>query len=587
MTRQSTDIYKRLVQLNDEQVRYAIEHQVSDPSSRHYGGIVNEHTGIPSPSHGGTAGFIASLASAVCVPESRCYSEPQTLTALEQAVDYMLNRQHADGTISLGGTNFHSPPDTSFVVAGMCQVYRLLASRGGQRAHTATAKVRTFLERTIPALTTGGCHTPNHRWVMTAALASLHNIFGRQELVDRANVWLAEGMDCTEDGEWTERSNGIYNTVSNIMLYYTAQYLDRPELLDHVRRNLKMMVYMVHHDGEVVTDYSDRQDFGLPHYLSEYFLSYRLMAEYDRDPLFASMYDASASTLKHLGPVNNHALLGYLSFPCEHLDELDRAPLPEQYEETFNATHPIEEHLAQMEQAGHHSRILHSRMHTAFGAPVVRYRDQDTSVTMMARTSSFFSLRHGKVKLHGIRLSSLFSPGIVHMDTLKKDALSYKLQASMEKGYNAPLAAENLPQSAFEPISPWYLLPHQKRELTHVQKHLVEAEVIPQDSEWIIKLHTSDLEDVITQVVFLFGADNQLSGPSLVKHSDQLSSWKDGVLRCQSGEDWIEIEGGAFQHKIPAINGADQPGPGIHAVTVNLLSPYDTTFRIRLSGQKS
>lgn len=586
MSTQSTELYKRLVQLNDEHVRYAIEHQVNDESTHHHGGIVNEHTGIPSPSHTGTAGHIASLASAVCVEESRYYGDPQALAALEHAIDYMLNRQHADGTISLGGTNFHSPPDTSFVVAGMCQVYKLLASRGGDNTQSAAAKVRQFLELTIPALTTGGCHTPNHRWVITAALASLHDIFGRQELVDRANVWLAEGMDCTEDGEWTERSNGIYNTVSNIMLYYTAIYLNRTELLEHVRRNLRMMVYMVHHDGEVVTDYSDRQDFGLPHYLSEYFLCYRLMAEYDRDPLFASMYDAAATSLKHLGPVNNHALLGYLSFPCEHLDELERAPLPKQYEKAYNMSHPIEEHLAQMEQVGHHSRILHSRMHTAFGAPVVRYRDHETSVTVMARTASFFSLRHGKVKLHGIRLSTLFSPGIVHMDKLSQRTDGYKLHASMDKGYNGPLAAEDLPLTASEAISPWYLLPHHKRELTHVQQHQVDAAITPHDSEWRIHLQTSDLEDVLTQVVFLFSTDTKLSGNGLQAHSNQLSLWKDGALRAEAGEDWIEIDGGSYQHTVPALNGADHPGPGIHAVVVNLLSPYDTTFRIRLSGTK-
>ena len=118
---------------------------------------------------------------------------------------------------------------------------------------------------------TGGCHTPNHRWVITAALALLYQIFEMPELVARADEWLAEGMDITADGEWTERSNGIYNHVSDIALYYTATLLGRPELLEYVRRNLRMMMYLVHPSGEVVTDYSGRQDFGQRSDLSDIF----------------------------------------------------------------------------------------------------------------------------------------------------------------------------------------------------------------------------------------------------------------------------------------------------------------------------
>ncbi|MBW7462267.1 hypothetical protein K0U00_50270, partial [Paenibacillus sepulcri] len=111
-------------------------------------------------------------------------------------------------------------------------------------------------------LLTGGCHTPNHRWVITAALGFMYKLTGQPELKERAEQWLAEGIDCTEDGEWTERSNGIYNAVSDIVLFYAAELFNLPDLLEPVRKNLRMMAHMIHPDGEVVTDYSGRQDFG-------------------------------------------------------------------------------------------------------------------------------------------------------------------------------------------------------------------------------------------------------------------------------------------------------------------------------------
>ncbi|WP_199613610.1 hypothetical protein [Paenibacillus alkalitolerans] len=574
--------YAKIIRMNDEHAARALRMQVDSPGTKYDGGIVNEHTGIPSPSHGGTASYIASLASALVTPESRYYRDEIAAAALNRAADYMLRVQHTDGTISLGGTNFHSPPDTSFVVAGMAQVYRVLRSEPWMPLQDAAERVNLFLERTIPALVTGGCHTPNHRWVMTAALGALYQLFGRGQLASRADEWLAEGMDCTEDGEWTERSNGIYNTVSDIMLYYTAVYLDRPGLLKYVRRNLRMMLYMVHPDGEVVTDYSGRQDFGVPHDLSEYFLSYRIMAAHDRDPLFASMHDLTAKTITRIGPVNNHAMLGMLAFPCD-VDAVKRTPLPDRYELLFNERHPVEEHLKRMEQVGHHSKILHSSMHTSFGAPLMRYRDRETSATVMSRTPSFFSLRHGEAKLLGVSVNTLFTPGNVPMESFAKTDNGIRMGTVMQKGYNSPIPAALLPESAASDMSPWYLLPHHLRAITHLQTHRLEAEVIREGGEWRIRLCTNDLEDVITQVVFFFPACQSLIGDGLEQRDGGLSLWKGGILHASSGRSRIELEGGAYEHRVEQMRGGAEPTGSIQAVVVNLLSPFNREFSIRLS----
>src|SRR5690606_16709166 len=125
--------------------------------------------------------------------------DPQLLAALERSAGFMLRRQHEDGTISLGGTNFHSPPDTGFVINGMTQIYKLLHRGDWEPVRAVEEKVKLFLERAIPAMLSGGCHTPNHRWVIAAALGSLHELFGDERLISRAEEWLAEGMDCTND----------------------------------------------------------------------------------------------------------------------------------------------------------------------------------------------------------------------------------------------------------------------------------------------------------------------------------------------------------------------------------------------------
>jgi len=572
---------EKILQMNDEQVTRALEKQIQSPGSRYDGGIRNDDTGIPSASHGGTPTYMAAMTAALTTKQSRYYRDERVLNALNKCADYILVTQHDDGTISLGGTNFNSPPDTGFVVAGVAQIYQLLNRDSWELLKPIAVKVKLFLERTIPAFLTGGCHTPNHRWVITAALGSLYEIFKLEDLVNRADEWLAEGMDCTEDGEWTERSNGIYNAVTDIMLYYTAKYLNRPELLDHVRRNLKMMLYMIHPNGDIVTEYSGRQDYGGEHDLSGYYLVYRIMADLDRDPLFASMADLSLANMTNLGSVNNHSLLGSLLFPCD-IDSIERLPLPVSYTKVFNSNHPIADDLKSMAKVGHHSKILHSSMHTAFGAPVVRYRNEATSVTAMTRTPAIFSLRHGRVKLLGIRISTMFTPGIVEMEQFSITESGYYMLSVMEKGYNGPIPKEALPETSRMDISPWYLLPHHLRPLTHVQKHQIEVHITQHGKEWCIQIKSDDIKDVLTQVSFIFSPECQLAGNGLEPQNQQMMLWTKDSLRCTSGEDWIEITDGQLDHQLRHVRSAPVQHE-VQTAVVNLLSPFNKKFNIKLS----
>src|SRR4029453_16556457 len=109
-------------------------------------------------------------ASALINEDSRFYHDQELLHRLELSAQYMLRFQHDDGTISPPWTNMHSPPDTAFVVSGLAQVYQLLAAHNWEPLRQAAEDIRTFLERTIPALLTGASHTPNHPWVFTASL---------------------------------------------------------------------------------------------------------------------------------------------------------------------------------------------------------------------------------------------------------------------------------------------------------------------------------------------------------------------------------------------------------------------------------
>ncbi|TCN01101.1 hypothetical protein EV294_101553 [Paenibacillus sp. BK033] len=576
-------MYEKLVAVNDDWVAPGLDNQIKDSQSRFYGGVADPDSGIPFPTHTGTLAVMAIWGCALVNSDSRYYHDGQLLASLEKAAAFIVRQQHADGTISPGWTNMHSPPDTAFAVVGLAQLYELLDKHEWKALEPVCLKIRRFLEQSVPAMLTGGCHTPNHRWVLTAALGFLYALTGNEALIARAEAWLAEGMDCTEDGEWTERSNGIYNGVSDVMLFHTAELLGRPELLEPVRRNLRMMAYLIHPEGEVVTDYSGRQDFGHKYDMSGYLFVACLMAEYDKDPLFAALAKLGAESSTHPGAIPNNALLGLLLHPELRTPSVEAGRLPESYKVVINGKFDRKHYLGRMDAAGHGGKIYHSRLHPEFGAPVARQRDGRTSVTVMAETNSFFALRHGKAKLLGVQVSSSFEPGFIKMNELDQAENGYRLSGSETKGYYGPIAADKLPESAAEQVSPWYLLPHQLREVTHLQQHQVEVELTETVEGWRLRVSCGKPDVLLTQISFIFGKDGELSGGDRTPAETGTEFWKEGIVTFMAGEDWIQLDGGAHEHRMKSIRGAAYPAD-CQTLVVNVLTPYDRTFDIRLSS---
>lgn len=72
-------------------------------------------------------------------------------------------------------------------------------------------------------------------------------------------------------------------------LITVARLLNRPELYEPVRKNLEMMFYYVHSDGEVVTEASRRQDRNQRTTMGRYYYAYRTLALLDGNGHFAAM----------------------------------------------------------------------------------------------------------------------------------------------------------------------------------------------------------------------------------------------------------------------------------------------------------
>ena len=119
----------QLVKANDIKLPEYLKRQEQDSGHQWFGGITDQY-GIFHA--GATAGFIKAL-SCSYVSESSTYFHDNALVGpMEDAAKYLMKSQYKDGTIDLPSTNFHSTPDTAFVVEPLCIVYNLLQNDGSK-----------------------------------------------------------------------------------------------------------------------------------------------------------------------------------------------------------------------------------------------------------------------------------------------------------------------------------------------------------------------------------------------------------------------------------------------------------------------
>lgn len=238
------------------------------------GRILDEPDGL-ALSHRELAERIKALVAATRYPVG-----PAAVDLLGHAAELTirLRELQAPSGLFLGGDNVDSPPDSAFSINDLADARLMLRLERPGDNPSLTALLEHVLTSAAPALTTGGVHTPNHRWELSAALARLFLISPQPRLANRVDEWLAEGVDIDEDGLYSERSANYAAYVSNPALLTLAEVFDRPDLIDAVERNLTATLDLLLPDGSVETVMSRRQDQHQPMPLAAHLLPLRQVA---------------------------------------------------------------------------------------------------------------------------------------------------------------------------------------------------------------------------------------------------------------------------------------------------------------------
>ena len=531
---------KKLIQLNDAELKQLATTKITDASNPYFGGYKN-WADMATP-HSNCA-FINVACCAIACPESVYYRSANLLTDITQALYCLLKLQHTDGTIDLLDTNFHSPPDTAFMVKRLTPGYKLLKKTNMPGANKTLVAFQTFLQRAGESLITGGIHTPNHRWVVCAALVRLNELWPDALYTKRANQWLSEHIDIDPDGQYTEKSTYGYSAVIDRVLITVSKGLKKPGILDAVRKNLLMMRYYIHPNGEVVTEASNRQDKGQVGTMENYYYACRYLALSDNNGEFASMCRLIEST-------SFNKLVEFLNYFLEDPSLWKELPV---------------------------TKILPDNYVKAFPySGLVRIRRGQWDATILSNNASWLTFHKGDAVLQGMRIAaSFFGKGQFQSENIRQVGETWVLTKKLEGVYYQPFPEDKIP-----PDGDLSKSPKSNRPKSNIQ-YLETTVTISESADGInvdIEMTGTDRVPVSMELIFREGG----SFTGVEKHPSNTGAF---LFKAQKGSytlgnNTIHFNTGKLEHKGIQLRGAL---PAMNAPTVYLTGFTPFKHRVQFS----
>ncbi|CAG5003874.1 hypothetical protein DYBT9275_03248 [Dyadobacter sp. CECT 9275] len=528
-----------LIKTNDKGLESLLGYQITDQTDINFGGV-KDYQDILNPHS--TAAIIQAGACSLFSDSSEFYNSARVIDALAAAAGYLVKTQHSDGTIDLLSTNFHSTPDTGFLVKRLSNSYSLLSKANPPGVEKILVPLKKFLQKGGEALISGGIHTPNHRWVVSAALTKLNGLWPDPRYVERAEQWLGEHLDIDADGQFNEKSTFIYSPLTDRLLITIAKGLNKPEIFDAVRKNLSMTMFYMHPNGEIVTEASGRQDKAIVGTLENYYYPYRYMALKDGNGEFAAM-------CKRIEETAGQKIRGSLDYLLD--DHTLWRPLPASKALPVSYAKPFP------------------------NSGLVRIRRNNWDSTIIAKNAVWLTYMNGSAVLQGIRFaSSFFGKGQFKSEKINEEGNRWVLTQKLEGPYYQPY-----PKASISPDGDWEKMPRENRPQSEIQVLETTVTIREMDKGLEIEISSKGTDRVPVAIELIFRQGGVLAG--VVKADPDKDQWllKEGTGTYTSGSDTITFGPGTALHKNIALRGSL---PAMDAPTVYLtgFTPFQHTLKI-------
>jgi hypothetical protein len=538
------------------------------PGQAGHGAYISPALDLPDAAAGGTPNMLATFLL-LWATQHKCEigAQPmlrEQIERMEAATDFMLQAQRPSGCIDFLTCNIDSAPDTAFSVTPIALGYSHLAAAGfPPELETLRVKLAEFLRKAARGLIDGGVHTPNHRWVVTAALVLLQKLFPEVDARPTVEAYLAETIDINEEGFFIERSAAVYDAVCNRSLFLIEAHFDFPAAREAALRNLRLNLNMLSADGTIETGLSHRQDFGVrsvPSSLASCYL--RAFALTGEVPFLAAAQSIYAGT--QAAPPQPQAAVPSVWLAHEFLlgvAEPTRAVVENEHLLTGTL------HLAEAGYWGVGSET--------FTASSFRGR------------SHLLAFRTGQAELASLQIAQTYlGQGQFIGNKMQAEAGGLSLRYDgIRPGWPAPSYRKPLGRAV--PMEQWDAVSSQRDTVPMTPaggelKIRIEAQGLALEY-----LPDPILSGVPGQIALDFAPDGiwEGDGMRLKPQPGQVLFLTKGFGRMSYGTDTIEVGPGHYAHGTWAMRDAQGPA-GCVRVLITLLSPQSHAFFIR-TGQRS
>ncbi|MBT4137490.1 MAG: hypothetical protein HOE48_06215 [Candidatus Latescibacteria bacterium] len=545
--------YESVLQSQTKRVKAALARQILDSNDPAFGAFLSERSGAhPNADHGCNASDLASACYVFLAEGSNLENNDELFDRIQKSIAFQRKWQRPTGLIDLVSVNWESPPDTGFTVqllSPVVEVARQKAQTGNKRAQEIADTLGEYVRTAAAGMIDRGFHTPNHRWVVCSGLSQALLLFPELPARDYVDRILAETIDINADGEYTERSTGVYNAVCDRSLRFMADSLNKPELLDAVRKNLDIMAHLFHEDGTVVTSISNRQDRGLrvvPVGIADSFFD---MAQRDQNGVWAQVADSLASQ----GTDQAHSpwlLQPFMQNPNYRKDTLTRSPLPNNYTRHY----PI--------------------------SGLWRVKRGPLSATAATGNRTALSVRYGNINLRAIKFSGTYM-STSNLQADKMEAIENGIRLTQKgadhraPGYDLPLNKE-VPMGQFGAV-------RSTRERWTCPEMDLRLDIVEVENGFNLQYKTDgglDRVPIEIECTFEGPGEWETHDNVLQVENGQSAILKSGYGTFHNGNEGIAIGPGSGIHRDWNMRGSD-PDNDSFRVLITLQTPVDFTFEIR------